>query len=189
VSLPFLRSDRPAAQAVTRFDDAVDRAFDHLRGRPAVDRVMYAASELGDFGLIWVLLGSARSLRSERDEQEFLRLVVCLGAESLLVNQGVKRVFGRTRPVTTEARPHQLRQPLTSSFPSGHASSGMLAAALLSHGRRTWPLWYGLAALVATSRIHVRIHHASDVVAGAAVGAVLGIAAKRLWSRPGPRPR
>jgi len=36
------------------------------------------------------------------------------------------------------------------------------------------PLWYGLASVVATSRIHVRIHHASDVLVGAGVGLALG---------------
>ena len=36
------------------------------------------------------------------------------------------------------------------------------------------PAWYGLAAIVAASRIHVRIHHASDVVVGAGIGLGLG---------------
>ena len=47
----------------------------------------------------------------------------------------------------------------------------MAAAHLL--GRRTprlRPLYFGLAAIVATSRVHVQVHHASDVIAGAAVG-------------------
>jgi hypothetical protein len=56
-------------------------------------------------------------------------------------------------------RPHSLRQPLTSSFPSGHASAAFVAAALLSD-RRPLPekaLWYGLAGVVASSRVHVKI--------------------------------
>ena len=166
---------------VQRFDVAVDRAFDHLRGRPVVDRLMYGASELGDFSLIWALIGSARSIRSRRDEQSFVRLAVCLGVESLLVNQGIKRLFRRTRPLTTDDRPHHLRTPLTSSFPSGHASSAALAAMLLSDGSRVPAVWFGLAAVVAGSRVHVRIHHASDIVAGAALGTVLGVAARRAW--------
>lgn len=166
---------------VAQFDEAVDRAFDHLRGKPAVDRVMYVASELGNFSLIWAILGSVRSLRSTRDEQAFARLVLCLSAESLLVNQGIKRLFRRTRPVTTEDRPHNLRAPVTSSFPSGHASSGAMAAVLLADGSRVPFVWFAVAAVVASSRIHVRIHHASDVVAGAALGTVLGLVARRLW--------
>ena len=36
------------------------------------------------------------------------------------------------------------------------------------------PLWYAIALVVATSRAHVRIHHASDVIGGIATGIVLG---------------
>ena len=101
------------------------------------------------------------------------------------MNLGLKSLFKRTRPVHEGDRPLSLRRPLTSSFPSGHASAAMVAAALLSD-RRPLPevvVWYSLAALVATSRVHVKIHHASDVVAGAAVGIVLGAVAKRVWRR------
>ncbi len=170
--------------AVAAFDAAVDGAFDHLRGNPVADRVMYGAAALGDFSLIWALLGAAKSLRSERDEQAFLRLVVCLGAESLLVNQGIKRLFRRTRPEPEGERPHHLRTPLTTSFPSGHASSGAFAAILLSDGSKVPIAWWAVALVVASSRIHVRIHHASDIVAGAALGTVLGLVARRLWRLP-----
>jgi undecaprenyl-diphosphatase len=34
---------------------------------------------------------------------------------------------------------------------------------------------------VALSRVHVRIHHASDVVGGVAVGVALGALAKKAW--------
>ena len=45
-------------------------------------------------------------------------------------------------------------------------------------GQRSALLWTPIATVVAVSRIHVRVHHASDVVAGAAVGAVLGVAGR-----------
>ncbi len=170
--------------AVAAFDATVDRAFDHLRGRPVADRVMYAASALGDFSLVWALLGSAKSLRSARDDQAFLRLLVGLAAESVLVNQGIKRLFRRTRPLPEGERPHHLRTPLTTSFPSGHASSGAFAATLLSDGSKAPIAWWAVALVVASSRIHVRIHHASDIVAGAALGTVLGLIARRLWRLP-----
>ena len=41
-------------------------------------------------------------------------------------------------------------------------------------GRRAAPLWFSMAAVVAVSRPFVRIHHASDILAGAAVGVALG---------------
>src|SRR4029079_19252163 len=39
--------------------------------------------------------------------------------------------------------------------------------------------WYAAAAAVASTRVYVRLHHASDVVAGAALGFALGAAVKR----------
>ncbi len=174
------------ASLIDRFDDAVDQLWGRaLRGRPAIDRTFYLASELGDFSLIWQLIGAAQGLRSDRDADATLRLGVVLLAESLLVNQGIKRLVKRPRPEAADPRPHHLRTPLTSSFPSGHASSAFTAAGILAAHDPAWkPAIYALALVVATSRIHVQIHHASDVIAGAALGAVLAKVALRAWPLP-----
>lgn len=172
---------------VRRFDSAVDTAFDRLRGNPVADRAFYAITELGDFGLIWMLIGGVRALRNDDEIEEFVRLAVTMGVESVLVNGLIKNLVKRERPVVETERPHNLRIPLTTSFPSGHASSAMTAATLLGQGRRTAPVYYALGLLVASSRVYVRIHHASDVVGGLAVGLTLGRIAKRVW--PGPRGR
>ena len=66
-----------------------------------------------------------------------------------------------------------MRIPRTSSFPSGHASSAFFAAVALRDSPGA-PLIFAAAAIVAASRVHVRMHHASDVVAGALLGAALG---------------
>lgn len=169
-------------QVVRDFDDAVDRAFDRLRGRQPLDRVVYAVTELGDFGLIWLLLGAAKATRNDRNFDRGVRLFGVMAAESVLMNGMVKSLFKRERPVYQGERPHKLRIPRTTSFPSGHASSAFLAAALLSEENpRLRRAYYGLALFVSASRVHVRIHHASDVLSGAVVGAGLGVIAKALW--------
>jgi undecaprenyl-diphosphatase len=170
--------------AVARFDDAVDRAFDDLRGHPASDRLFYAASALGDFSLIWMILGAARGLRSEHDWHASARVMTALAVESALVNQGVKRLFNRRRPPWEAERPRRLRKPRTSSFPSGHATSGFMAAVLLSDDDPLWPLYYATAVVVASSRVHVKIHHASDVVGGALLGLAMGRLVRRLRPLP-----
>jgi undecaprenyl-diphosphatase len=168
---------------VQRFDDLVDGWFDLLRDTEPADRILYGLTELGDFGLIWLLLAYARGLRSEDDARAAVRLTVALGAESLIINGLVKSQFKRERPVVQDPRPHRLRIPLTTSFPSGHSSSAMLAATLLTQrsSRRGTLAIFGLGGLVAATRVHVRIHHASDVVGGLAVGLVLGAVARRVW--------
>lgn len=174
-----------AKAVVVRFDEAVDSRVDGLRGRPVLDRVMYAASELGDWSLIWHLIGAGQGLLPGRDPASAVRVSAILGAESLLVNGGVKSLFRRHRPVweSERPRPHRLRTPRSSSFPSGHASSAFTAAGVLSQSDPLWPVYYGVAALVASSRVYVKIHHASDVVAGAALGVGMAVVARRLWPR------
>jgi undecaprenyl-diphosphatase len=81
-------------------------------------------------------------------------------------------------------RPHRIRNPTTSSFPSGHASAAFTAAGILSEGDPLWPVYYGVAAVVASSRVYTKMHHASDVVVGAAIGVTIAAVAKRAWPRP-----
>lgn len=171
----------PTIAAIDRIDEVVDEWWDRLRGRPALDRVFYTASEAADFSLLWHTLGVGQAIVAD-DPRLAATLSTALGLESALVNGPVKSLFRRNRPAQETERPHTLRQPRTSSFPSGHASSAMVAAALLSR-RGGAPVWYGLALVVATSRIHVRIHHASDVAGGLVLGAALGALANRAVDR------
>ena len=170
---------------VHRIDYLIDGWWDRLRGVPVADRVFYTASEAADFSVLWHTIGVAKAL--VRNEPRIaIELGVALGIESALVNGPIKSMFGRNRPSEDRTRPHRLRLPRTSSFPSGHASAAMVAASLLSRRSRYGLLWYALAVLVATSRIHVRIHHASDVAGGALIGVALGGIARRITDRVGP---
>lgn len=165
---------------VEQFDDTIDAIFDRMRGNAVTDRLFYTATESGNFSLIWHALGAAKGLGPAGFEST-MRQSLALGAESALVNGAIKSLFNRNRPVATFEHPHRLRTPATTSFPSGHASSGMMAATLLAEGSRLAPLYYATAAVVATSRIYVRIHHASDVVAGAVLGVALGKGIQAVW--------
>jgi membrane-associated phospholipid phosphatase len=165
---------------VRHFDDRVDAWFEPLRRIPAANRVFYLASEAADFSVGWHLASAGRALVFPRFERSALRIALALPVESLLVNGLIKQAVRRARPTPPALPPHAIRRPRTSSFPSGHASSATMAAALLSEGSRARPLWWAAAAVVASSRIHTRMHHASDVVAGVAVGAALTLAVRRL---------
>jgi undecaprenyl-diphosphatase len=166
----------PIPSALERLDPTVDDWFEaHLRGRPFIDRLMYSASAVGDHGMIWLTLALLQAVRRpDQWQRRLLRAAAGLGSESALVNGPVKWLFRRTRPVHEGPRPLHLRKPLTSSFPSGHASAAMFGAALLRADDPWWPLYYAVAVVVAASRVHVKIHHASDVLVGAVIGALLG---------------
>jgi len=179
----------PFGPAIARFDAAVEAAVDRWRGRKGFDLVFETASHLGDWSVIWHLAGAARGLTSDQAADEAIRLSATLGLESLIVNQGIKRLFGRRRPSLDGGRADRLRRPSTSSFPSGHASAAFCAAVLLSDRHRAQaPFWYALAVVVAFSRVYVKLHHASDVVAGSVIGFVLGAVSRSLWTSPNRRP-
>ena len=173
--------------SVARFDRWADDHLERLRGKPAADALFSTASALGDFSMIWHLANLARGTTSERRRQQILLLAALNGMESLIVNQGIKRLFKRTRPTVDGDERYEVRRPSTSSFPSGHSSAAGFAATLLTgwDGKRAAPLWWSIAGIVATSRAFVRIHHASDVVAGVTVGVGLGYVSRRVLRRFG----
>lgn len=171
-------------RTVADFDARADAALDRLRGHPVPDRVFYGASAVFDHSMGWLILGAFRGLRSEHDWTAALRLGAGVFIESGLVNVGIKSLFRRSRPPWEVDRPLPLRRPRTSSFPSGHATAAFTAAALLAEDDPLWPLYYAVAVVVATSRAYVRIHHASDVLGGVAIGVVLGRLGRRLSPLP-----
>ena len=92
----------------------------------------------------------------------------------------MKWVFRRSRPLHEGLRPHTLRRPRTSSFPSGHATAAFFGAALLGEDDTLRPVYYAVAVVVAASRVHVKIHFPSDVIGGILIGAALGELGRRV---------
>lgn len=157
--------------------------MDRVRS-PALDRIVYPLSAAGDHSLVWVTIGSVREAVGRGRPGSAWRLAALLGVESALTNGLIKSCFRRLRPVLSEAHatgplPYGLRRPITTAFPSGHATSAFTAAAYLARGDRLAPAYRVLAVLVAGSRVYVRLHHASDVVGGAVIGIALGRIARR----------
>ncbi len=176
----------PLPRFLDQFDSFVDQRWNALRGNRLADRVAYTASEVGDFGVIWMFIAALHALTgSPRHGRALFRMGLTLFFESIVVNQGLKRIFKRSRPPIADGRQHALRKPLTSSFPSGHTTSAVTAAILLGDSSPIpKPVLYGAAALVAGSRVHTAMHHPSDVVGGVVVGFVMA----RLinWALPLP---
>jgi undecaprenyl-diphosphatase len=170
----------PFSEAVDRFDDRADAQIERLRGNPLCDRLFYAASFVGDHGMIWFALAILRYFTgvggSEAAHFAGIRAACSEIGQSIFVNVGVKSLFRRKRPVPQFERPYHLRIPRTTSFPSGHATASFCAAILLSQGTPWWPALFVLAAIVSFSRAYVRIHPASDVVGGVVVGLAIGAA-------------
>lgn len=112
-----------------------------------------------------------------------------LGATMLVANalshipvQLLKRLVARPRPSDAFGRPLALVPlPDPFSFPSGHAAATTaIATTLVLAHPATAPIALPLAGLVSYSRVALRVHHASDVLAGVALGLTGALAARAL---------
>jgi undecaprenyl-diphosphatase len=143
---------------------------------PAVLPVAAVLTHLADPITLTVLgFGVALVLLFQRQWPLALGWVLALGGNGLL-NQTLKQVYGRARPLALDGG--VLADGL--SFPSGHSSGALVACGMLSYValRLLPPRWHQpalLAAVVLTlavgaSRLLLRVHFASDVLAGFASG-------------------
>jgi undecaprenyl-diphosphatase len=154
-------------------DEAVDAAFDPLRGTPAIDRTATIVSNLADYGLIWVVLAGLKARRRGPDRRRAIVALGAAGCSSLIVNRVVKASVERQRP--DEHLAVAVRTPTSSSFPSGHTLAAFCTAFLLGDSDAQTAANVGFAAAVAASRVHLRAHHPTDVIGGAVIGSVLGM--------------
>jgi undecaprenyl-diphosphatase len=146
-------------------------------------------SNLADYGLVWVLIALVKGRRRGPNRR---RAVVALGAagvSSLVVSRLAKQAVARQRP--DDHLNALVRTPTSSSFPSGHTTAAFCTAVVLSESDVEMAAYVGFAGAVALSRIHLRAHHPSDVLGGAAIGASLGLVLRPLVRllTPGTRGR
>jgi len=167
------------------------RASADLRWAPLTP-LLVLASAWWVKGLLFALAGLAWDLRRRALPRTALAALAAMSLASLLTS-AVKDAVGRVRPPLEDATIQAIGAlPTTPSFPSGHASTAFAAAValgLLAPRLRVPAL--ALATLVAVSRVYLGVHFWLDVLAGAALGALVGLlvaaAARRLASAPAPR--
>lgn len=106
-------------------------------------------------------------------------------ALALLVGKIITTLYKRPRPFV--AHPHAVHlfapHAADASFPSDHALASMaIATAILLRGHRTWGVIVLIFALILDfGRVALGFHYPTDVIGGAAIGA---LAALVLWLQP-----
>ncbi|HEY5384982.1 MAG TPA: phosphatase PAP2 family protein, partial [Acidimicrobiales bacterium] len=130
-------------------------------------------SNLADYGFVWVLLGGLKARRRGPDRRRAVVALAAAGFSSLLVSRVVKAAVERQRP--EDHLEVGVRTPTSSSFPSGHTLAAFCTAFVLGDSQAGTAASVGFATAVAISRIHLRAHHPTDVIGGAAIGSVLGL--------------
>lgn len=114
-----------------------------------------------------------------------LLLGLVAGLSDTLSYRVIKPYFQRPRPKNTLGTQVKVRVPYypkSYSFPSNHAFTGFALARTLAWLFPMGSPWYwGVAALVAYSRVYVGVHYPGDVFGGALLGYLLASLLIRLF--------
>ncbi|MFF7450418.1 MULTISPECIES: phosphatase PAP2 family protein [unclassified Streptomyces] len=162
------------------------RLFEYAAARnwPFAEPVLPRLSRSANHGVLWFATAAAMTAsRTPRARRAAARGLASLTLASLTINTIGKRSVRRTRPVLDPVPlVRQLkRQPITTSFPSGHSAS---AAAFAAGVALESPAWGAAVApvawSVALSRVYTGVHFPSDVLAGAALGVGAAYVVRRL---------
>jgi len=174
----------PAHPPPLRREVALLGAVQRRLGQPAVVAAARGFSLFGEHALGWLTLGATGALLDRPRRREWLLCAAAVaGAHGASI--GVKRVVRRARPEHSSLRV-LVGTPSRLSFPSSHAAS-TTAAAVLYGGLLRRPLIPVLVPPMLASRLVLGVHYPTDVLAGSALGALIGAAVRRRLRRRGPR--
>jgi len=132
-------------------------------------------------GAVWVAIALGTVLWRTRRVWNAVTVALATAATTFAadaVSFLIKDLTSRRRPFEVYPKIHPLYVVHSSSFPAGHAATAFAGATLLGLlFPRLAPLLLVLASMIGFSRIYDGVHYPSDVLAGAAVGALIGAAA------------
>ena len=160
------------SRAITRYDPqvlALVRAF----RTPGLTRLFWMATLLADPRVIALLALAVVLLLLAWGRRSYAVLVVLTLVGGAMIQRAMELIFDRQRPPTAFAL---IKEPVSASFPSGHALTSLLFAGVLifvlwrtSRGLRQRLTALFVAGLVVVavgaSRVYLGVHWLSDVIA------------------------
>ena len=163
--------DRPVRDEMRRHAPN-DNRFLHDVERFGAD---YSLGVLGGFYLAGAVGNNPTALSVAQDG--LAASIIASG----IITPTIKFITGRARPRENAGvatfHPFSLSYSTNSSFPSGHTTQAFAVASVIAnHYDEAWVSCssYTVAGLVGVARIYHDAHFASDVVAGALIGTVVG---------------
>jgi membrane-associated phospholipid phosphatase len=169
-----------ASAPTTNPEINVLRAVQRVARGKAVLGAARGLSFFGEHALGWLAIGAVGAAIDKRRRKEWL---VAAGgvAAAHAASIAVKRVVRRPRPDHPDVQV-LVGTPSKLSFPSSHAAS-TTAAAVLYGGLTGQPSAGAVVPPMLVSRMVLGVHYPTDVLAGSALGGLIGAAVLR-WLRP-----
>lgn len=176
-------------QHLLQIDHAAIEQSAQLRWAPATAFFAFA-SAWWIKGPLFVLAGLLRDVRDRMVPLTALAIGAALLLADLL-SGAIKQAVDRPRPPRADPGfDAAVAVPSSPSFPSGHATTTFACAVAVAVliPRWRWPA-LAVAAIVALARVYLGVHYSLDVLAGAALGTLIGLSvallARRLGKVPG----
>jgi undecaprenyl-diphosphatase len=159
---------------VAEWDHRFARRVSEFTFLQRFSRVFLTATYLGD-GYLWGSVGLGLTLFGRRVDRIYVLIALVITVVNVALSRFIKLMAGRTRPI--DAMPRLRSRVIDGySFPSGHATTsfGLAWVVAVSYpylGAQVGV--YVVASIIAFSRVYVREHFPSDVLAGAALGSLV----------------
>lgn len=177
-------------EVIQRFDEqALVWIAEHVRCAP-LDLLMKPYTLMGNVGMLFIVLGVLMLCFKQTRKAGFSALCAML-IGLVVVNFTIKPLVSRPRPwLTIESFINLVPEHDPNSFPSGHTNAAFaFALAVCISAPKKWMKVSAVCAavLMGLSRLYVGVHFPSDVIVGAAIGSLCGLAGawvvKRVWGR------
>lgn len=155
-----------------------------------LDPFMEIYTQLGNAGMLFIALGVLMLCFKQTRRAGFSALCAML-IGLVVVNLTIKPLAARARPwLVIENFVNLVPEHDPNSFPSGHTNSAFaFALAVCMSAPKRWMKVSAVCAavLMGLSRLYVGVHFPSDVIVGAAIGSLCGLAGawvvRKAWER------
>ena len=155
-----------------------------------LDPFMELYTQLGNTGMLFIALG-VLMLLFKPTRRAGLSALCAMLIGFIVVNLTIKPLVSRPRPwLAIEDFVSLVPEHDPNSFPSGHTNAAFaFALAVWACAPKKWmkAAAVAMAAVMGLSRLYVGVHFPSDVLAGAAIGSLCGLAGawvvRKAWER------
>jgi len=151
---------------------------------PILDKIMIALTNLGNAGIIWILIALILMIIKKTRKCGMLMLISMI--IGLILGNGIlKNLIQRPRPCWIDTNVLLLiPNPTDYSFPSGHTLASFEAATMiLLHSKKWGVVAIILAILISFSRMYLFVHFPTDILAGLILGILNSVAVFYGYSR------